>query len=82
MKNLLIIISLVALCGCKGEAIETTQTNNAEYKLELLFENEGCKVYRFSDGGTRYYTDCSGSVSWKERHGKHTIDKEVQTENK
>lgn len=35
------------------------------YTVELLFENDGVKVYRFRDGSRYlYYTDARGRVEW------------------
>lgn len=37
--------------------------NNGTYNVSYLFENEGCKVYRFNDMGMYvYYTNCNGST--------------------
>jgi hypothetical protein len=52
--------------------------SNPEIRVELLFEVDGCKVYRFYDGGTpRYFTKCndssSSSVGWTESCGKHCV---------
>lgn len=35
--------------------------NNKDYKIEYLFEHDGCKVYRFYDRGNYvYFTNCRG----------------------
>ena len=37
--------------------------NNETYKVEYLFEHEGCKVYRFYDrGNCVYFTNCNGEA--------------------
>ena len=37
--------------------------NNDTYKVQFLFEHEGCKVYRFNDAGnTVYFTNCNGET--------------------
>jgi hypothetical protein len=37
--------------------------NNGTYKVEYLFEHEGCKVYRFADRGNYiYFTNCNGEA--------------------
>lgn len=37
--------------------------NNDTYKVQFLFEHEGCKVYRFSDAGNLvYFTNCNGET--------------------
>lgn len=68
------ILSLFLLIGCvkKAEKIEA----KGNYKVELLFENDGCKVYRFYDGRYVYYTDCSGKISYEysSKNGKTIIE--------
>ena len=78
MRKLLIVLCL-GLFGCANEPISRTYTNNNEIHVELLFEHDGCKVYRFYDGGYKYYTDCRGSVQWTEQHGKTSSNEENQT---
>lgn len=70
MKYLSVIFAAMLLVSCYGEPISTSSTSNSEFKVELLFEHDGCKVYRFNDGGTRYFTTCQGEVAWKEHYGK------------
>ena len=63
---LLLLISLLVL-SCKTPPIETEQKGG--FKLELLFEQDSCKMYRFKDGGTYiYWSDCTGNVSWNVTH--------------
>lgn len=82
-KGLTVITFLVLLflLSCTKGAKEEILTNNDSFKVELLFEVEGCKVYRFIDGGrNRYFTNCQGAVSWAEKQGKNnTMDMEVTT---
>jgi hypothetical protein len=72
MRRLLALIPLaLMLCGCVGDGVQTTRTNNTGYNVTLLFEHEGVKVYRFLDGSYyRYYTDARGSAHWDEACGK------------
>ena len=81
MKHLLTIALLaLALAGCERHPQETAETSNTDYQIELLFEHDGCRVYRFSDGGHRYYTHChdgQGRTDWTVRH---SIGKTVRTE--
>ncbi len=68
------ILSLFILVGCVKKAEKTEVRGN--YNVELLFENDGCKVYRFYDGRYVYYTDCSGKISYEysSKNGKTTIE--------
>lgn len=79
MKYLSIIFAAMLLVSCFGDPVSTSPTNNPEFKVELLFEHDGCKVYRFSDNGTRYFTTCQGEVTWKEHHGKTYVDRSNPT---
>jgi hypothetical protein len=37
--------------------------NNQTYKVDYLFENDGCKVYRFYDRANYvYFTNCQGET--------------------
>ncbi len=51
-------------CTIQQEPISTqVPRNNNTYEVEYLFEHEGCKVYRFVDGGQRvYFTNCRGET--------------------
>lgn len=53
--------------GCSKNPVKVSSTDNPEISVQLLFEHEGCKVYRFVDEGYRYYTTCGG-VEWDEVH--------------
>lgn len=73
-KDILAVMSVFLVVGGIGLAMITiTQgkpkapqaqlgSTNKDYPVTLLFENDGCKVYRFSDDGWHYYTDCRGQT--------------------
>jgi len=44
------ILLLATLAGCQGEAESTTRAG-ADFKVDRLFQVDGCTVYRFHDGG-------------------------------
>ena len=69
MKALLAVLALTVLAGCSKPA-ETSTAVGVEFTVDKLFTHEGCTVYRFYDGGTRYFTNCQGSTSWTEQCGK------------
>jgi hypothetical protein len=76
----LLITMLLALSACEvpGEQVEVASVSGI--KVELLFEHEGVKVYRFQDGGRSiYYADASGRTSWRTKSGDVVIDHEVNT---
>jgi len=66
MKQYLPTLLLVSISGCATieEPISYSKPdNNRSYKVEYLFEHDGCKVYRFHDYGKYvYFTSCSGEA--------------------
>lgn len=61
-----VICLLISLAGCYSQRpiAEQIPQNNKTYKIEYLFEHEGCKVYRFHDmGNWIYFTNCGGDVT-------------------
>jgi len=60
--GVVLVILAIAILSCnKGDAKESTQIG--DFKLELLFEQNGCKMYRFEDGRRYiYWSDCQGRV--------------------
>lgn len=80
--------SLLAV-ACDAEPVRVSQTTNAEVPVALLFEHDGCKVYRFEDSGrNHYYVRCPKEAtqtigSHEEPCGKgcmHTVDEGITTE--
>lgn len=67
---LLVMVVLGWLSACKGSAQDEYATGNPHFHVELLFEHEGCRVYRFYDySSARYYAHCVGGNSvteWNE----------------
>jgi hypothetical protein len=73
------LLVATVLCGCTKKA-ESVSYVNKEFEVEKLFEHDGCKVYRFYDGGwQRYYTNCSGSTQWTQSCGKSCTSQEGVT---
>lgn len=70
MKQLLYFftISLIlfglASCNINKPLASDKAQNNKTYTVDYLFEQDGCKVYRFNDDGRYvYFTNCTGEVS-------------------
>lgn len=62
MKYLLLILVLFVSCS-RGEPQQSTQ--QGDFKVELLFEMDGCKVYRFVDGlRVVYWSNCAGKIQY------------------
>ena len=54
---------LLTLMSCIGNAKSTVQ--DGDFKIEFLFEKDGCKMYRFQDGGRYiYWSNCDGSTKY------------------
>ena len=79
MKRLLIAgFILIAFTACRKEAKSTNKVD--AFELELLFEKDGCKVYRFYDGTYIYWADCAGNITYEycTQAGKVTTRRKVQ----
>jgi len=82
MKRIITAIALIALIASCKEPLSKQQTNNTEYEVNLLFEHDGCKVYRFYDNGYRYFVvgPNKSSLSWDVQEGKNNrVSYEIQT---
>jgi hypothetical protein len=56
MKRIAIVVAVMALVGCANDPVASSASNNPQVKVDLLFEHEGVRVYRFWDAGHhRYY---------------------------
>ena len=66
MKKIVPFLCAFNLIACSTEKPLSTQPpkNNVTYKVEYLFEHDGCKVYRFRDYGNYvYFTSCKGETT-------------------
>ena len=66
MRHLSPLLLLLLLAGCvaiQHPISKVPAANNQYYKVEYLFEHDGCKVYRFMDNGNYvYFTSCNGEA--------------------
>lgn len=61
MKRLLVPVALSLFAACAIPPVQHAPTNNPRASVDLLFEHNGCRVYRFRDGWMPiYYSDCRG----------------------
>lgn len=87
-----IVLLVLLFSGCANKPVEgDLPTNNTNVPVDLLFERDGCRMYRFFDAGHyRYFVTCersSASVSWQytqcQSNGKsrscHVHSDDIQT---
>ena len=75
--TLLLIVSVLN-SSCVGDAKETTQ--DGDFEIEFLFEKNGCKMYRFEDGGRYiYWSDCRGETQYSYQTKNNTYHKQSIT---
>jgi hypothetical protein len=75
------ILTAGLFTSCMEEGLGEQKTNNEEIEVTLLFEKDGCKVYRFIDGGKSvYWTDCRGKVEYATKGYKGGGVKRTQNE--
>lgn len=78
MKKLLFIICIfIAGCIDEKEPIQTEKNGkNSMYSIDLIFEKDSVKVYRFWDmGEVHYFTTYGETISTKTRHVGKTLVK-------
>ena len=67
VKIFLLMVTMLGGYSCSVVHIPLASTkavNNKTYTVEYLFEQDGCKVYRFEDNGNYvYFTNCKGDVT-------------------
>lgn len=51
----------------------------ADMSPRLVFQKDGCRVYKFYDDRWIYYTTCNGKTSTSHSEGKFTVYDEVST---
>ena len=74
-----LLLAAVLFTGCVQDAKESVQNGN--FTVEFLFEQNGCKMYRFKDGGRYvYWSDCQGKVQsdYSTQSGKTRVTHHVE----
>lgn len=78
LSAVMLLSGIVWLSSCATERpiSKAAPDNNPSYRVEYLFEHDGCKVYRFMDMGHYiYFTNCQGDVSSMENDSVRTVNK-------
>ena len=70
------LIILVAFSGCYEKSISSTKEGKG-VEVELLFEKDGIKVYRFMDGGHCHYFTDRGETMTTQSHDKSTKEENI-----
>ncbi len=78
-----LVMAAAIAASCESSPVSTASTNNPSVKVELLFEHDGVKVYRFMDGRYHYYAVPSNgggaTVSEDIKSGKTSSEDELPT---
>jgi len=79
-----VLLAVVLLSGCFKDQDPKEIIQNGNFTVEFLFEQNGCKMYRFKDGGRYiYWSDCQGKVqsdyTTQSGSGKTTISHHVES---
>lgn len=83
MKKALILLATVIFTGCMKDGQDKVLTSNSNFEVQLLFEKDDCKIYRFIDGGHAvYWTNCDGRIEsvYQQSNGKSSYEVRVQNE--
>jgi hypothetical protein len=79
MKKIIgLFLISITLVSCMGEGIEKSKTNNDEYQVTYLFEKDGIKVYRFSDGMREHYFTSRGETMTTQQSGKTDYQENIK----
>lgn len=81
MQKYLFLFLVLLVVGCNTAApLEKSSSNNG-WQVELCFEKDGHRVYRFSNGTDqwRYYVTPKGTMIDNIKEGKHTKPQEATT---
>jgi hypothetical protein len=76
MKKTLIALTIaLTLTACTKEA-QSVSHEGIEFEVELLFEKDGVKMYRFYDNGRYHYYTNQGETSTTQSEGKYSTYEE------
>lgn len=69
------------LKNCVKEPESTSKTTNDRFDVQLLFEHDGCRAYRFYDAQERkYYVHCPAGQASTQQERHHSTGKTHWTE--
>ena len=76
-KGLLSILMIGLLTGCYKDP-QATKVEGNGVKVELLFEHDSIKVYRFFDGGHAHYFTDRGETMTTQPNGKTFYEENIK----
>jgi hypothetical protein len=80
MKKYFLVFICIVFISCHREGQSTKVTNNKNFDVELLFETDGCRVYRFWDAGNPiYFINKEGNTFYLNHVDESTKPVNVQT---
>lgn len=78
MKKLLLISILgLAITSCEHEPISSSR-EGLDMEVDLLFEKDGIKMYRFFDNGHFHYYTNRGETITTQQSGKTTYQENIK----
>ena len=78
MKKLLLILILgLTITSCKHDPVSSSR-EGLDIKVDLLFEKDGIKMYRFYDNGQSHYYTNKGETITTQQSGKTTYQENIQ----
>lgn len=78
MKKLLLISILgLTITSCVNDPISSSK-EGVGIKVDLLFEKDGIKMYRFSDNGRYHYYTNRGEAISTQQSGKTTYQENIK----
>ena len=84
MRKLIALVALMAtitlMASCLHQPLSTTTTNANGIQVEYMFEKDGIRVYRFSDGGYTHYFTTRGETMSTTGDSKSHRDENINTQ--
>jgi hypothetical protein len=78
MKKLLLILILgLTITSCKHDPLSSSKVG-FDIKVDLLFEKDGIKMYRFLDNGRYHYYTNRGETISTQQSGKTTYQENIK----
>jgi len=77
MKKIVFVLMIVMLMSSCYKDPQETSTEGNGFRVEFLFEKDGVKVYRFSDGGRYHYFTNKGETMRTQHKNKREYQENI-----